>query len=332
MSHPARFWTRVDAERIRCDLCPHGCVLREGETGLCHVRGVRDGALRALGYGAVSSAGLDPIEKKPLYHFHPGSVIFSVGGWGCNFACRFCQNWSISQDLGDTARRVAPERLAAQAGHDGSIGLAYTYNEPWTGYEFMADCARAARERGLVNVLVTNGFVRSEPAAELLPLVDALNIDIKSMEDVFYRDQCRGRLQPVLDSAVQARAAGCHIEITNLLIPGLNAREAQVTALAEWILANLGADTPLHLSAYTPRYRATEPPTEATALERGHAAARRVGLHYVYTGNLPCRTGRDSVCPSCGATLVARDCLRADPTGLNGPTCAACGAAVPFVV
>jgi pyruvate formate lyase activating enzyme len=143
MNHPARFWTRLDAERIRCDLCPHGCVLREGGTGLCRVRGVRNGTLQALAYGAVSSAGLDPIEKKPLYHVHPGSLIFSVGGWGCNFACRFCQNWSISQALGDTTRRVDPERLAAQAGRDGSIGLAYTYNEPWIGYEFMADCARA---------------------------------------------------------------------------------------------------------------------------------------------------------------------------------------------
>jgi pyruvate formate lyase activating enzyme len=188
------------------------------------------------------------------------------------------------------------------------------------------------RARGLLNVLVTNGFVRPEPAAELLPLVDALNIDIKSLDDAFYRQQCRGRLQPVLDSAVQARAAGCHIEITTLLIPGLNARDDQIGTLAEWVVANLGADTPLHLSAYTPRYRATEPATQADTLERGHAVACRAGLRYVYTGNLPCRVGRDTLCPSCGAILVSRRGLRAAPTGLRGRACAACGAVAPFVV
>jgi pyruvate formate lyase activating enzyme len=327
----AKFWARKDDKHIRCELCPHGCVMAEGSTGLCRVRGVRDGELKALAYGAVSSAGLDAIEKKPLYHFHPGSLIFSVGGWGCNFACAFCQNWSISQEVGDTRLAVAPEALVERAGREDSIGIAYTYNEPWVGYEFVADCAKLARAAGLVNVLVTNGYVRPEPAAELLPWIDALNIDIKSMDDAFYRRECRGRLQPVLDSAVQARRAGCHVEITNLLIPGLNDESANVRRLAEWVREALGEQTPLHLSAYTPRYRATQPATDRETLERAYAVCREVGLPYVYMGNIRSREGQNTLCPGCGSVAITRAGYRTDASGLNGTACGSCGRNLPIV-
>ena len=268
----AGYWHAADEGRVQCELCPHGCVLAEDGTGLCKVRTVSGGKLNAAGYGLVSSVALDPIEKKPLYHFHPGSAIFSIGGWGCNFACPFCQNWTISQQAMLDSESMTPAGVVARAA--GSVGIAYTYNEPLVGIEFVMDCAESARGAGLVNVLVTNGYIEPGPAAELLPLVDALNVDIKSMDEAFYRSQCRARLGPVLDFAVQARAAGAHLEITNLVIPGLNDRPMLIEKLATWIGANLGSETPLHLSAYRPQYRMKNPSTTAASPSTSQQTSR----------------------------------------------------------
>jgi pyruvate formate lyase activating enzyme len=205
----AAYWRKLTDDMGQCVLCPHFCKIREGRAGLCRTRAFHEGRLTALGYGRISSQHVDPMEKKPLYHFHPGSSVFSVGGWGCNFACVFCQNASISQQGPERQGGAAttPAELVEQAVGSGCGAVAYTYNEPLVNIEFVLDCARLAREKGILNVLVTNGFVNPEPAADLLPLIDALNVDIKCIEDDFYTRQCRGALQPVLDFCVQAPAA-----------------------------------------------------------------------------------------------------------------------------
>lgn len=319
----ARFWHTTDTGAVQCDLCPHGCVLEDDQAGLCGVRQVRNGRLQAIAYGRVSSAHVDPMEKKPLYHFHPASAILSVGGWGCNLACLFCQNWSISQKVLLNASRHSPESMISRAIGSGSVGLAYTYNEPIVGFEFVDGCARRAKAKGLANVLVTNGYIQTEAAAELLQSVDALNIDIKSMDDAFYRKYCKGSLQPVLDFAVQAVDAGCHLEITNLVIPSLNDDEDRIEELALWIAENLGQDIALHLSAYRPEYKMTLPPTPTDFLERAHAICRE-HLSYVYVGNAMTRVGQNTECPHCGETLISRIGYSISVCGIEDGQCKNC--------
>lgn len=326
----AAYQSKLPGGKIRCDLCPHHCVLAEGGVGLCKVRGVRDGELAALCYGIVSSAALDPVEKKPLYHFHPGGMIFSIGGWGCNFACIFCQNWTISQQVETAGRVCQPGSMVREAIRSGSIGIAYTYNEPLVGFEFVRDCALQAKEAGLANVLVTNGYIARKPAAEILPLIDALNIDIKGMEDSFYREMCHARLEPVLDFSKQAVAAGCHVEITNLVIPGKNDTDTQFEALADWISKNLGRKTPLHLSAYRPEYQLTIGPTPGASLENGYRICS-LALDYVYVGNVRSDTGQNTFCPNCRALLVERHGYRTIIRGVKKGICAGCERPVDIV-
>lgn len=320
----AEFWHAGPDGVIQCELCPHHCRLKEGQDGLCKVRGVRNGTLWALGYGLISSAHVDPVEKKPLHHFHPGAPIFSIGGWGCNFGCVFCQNWTISQQADWEGRRYPPGDVIRQARQSGCHLIAYTYNEPLVGFEFVRDCSRLAREAGMKNVLVTNGSVDPAPAAELLPLTDAMNVDIKSMNEEFYRRQCRGALAPVLEFCRRAVAAGCHVEITNLIIPTLNDALEEVERLASWIRDELGVNVPLHLSAYHPDYRLRLPPTPADTLDRAFEVCRR-HLHYVYVGNLQMKGAQETHCPGCGALQISRDGYEVRVTGLTGGACAHCG-------
>lgn len=327
----ADFWKRRDDGRVECGLCPHHCVLREGQAGLCRVRLATAEGLLAAGYGQISSAHVDPIEKKPLYHFHPGAAIFSIGGWGCNFGCVFCQNWSISQEARLRGAPVPPERVVEEARSAGSRLVAYTYNEPLVGFEYVRDCSRLVRQAEGQNVLVTNGYVEEGPAAELLPLIDALNVDIKSIEDAFYRKQCRGTLEPVLRFCRQAVAAGCHVEITNLVIPTLNDAPGQVGRLAAWVAENLGVRTPLHLSAYHPDYRSGIEATPSDTLSRGRAEALR-HLTYVYMGNVRLAEGQDTTCPGCGQLLVERRGYTTRIRGLEGSACARCGRQADFVL
>jgi len=280
----ARYQNIIEEGRVQCGLCPHGCILQEGQTGICRVRSVRAGELCADGYGRISSENIDPIEKKPLYHFYPGSSIYSIGGWGCNFSCSFCQNWTISQQVMD-GRVLTPQQVVERASQSGGIGVAYTYNEPLISFEFIYDCAVAARNAGLKNVLVTNGYINRDSAAELLPVIDALNIDIKSMEDSFYIEQCGGHVQPVLDFAIQAVESGAHVEITNLIIPGLNDGGGQIEMLAKWVAEKLGRETPLHLSAYFPQYKLHNPATTKMKVMSAVDLARK-HLKNVYAGNV----------------------------------------------
>ena len=334
--HTAKYWESTAAGRARCRLCPHECLIAEGHAGRCGVRVLRGGVLRASGYGMLSGAHTDPMEKKPLYHFYPGAAVFSVGGWGCNLSCRFCQNWGISQQIGRSERVVPPAEVVAAAlgAQPGPApAIAYTYNEPLINFEFVQDCARAARAAGknMRNILVTNGLVNPAPAAELLPLIDALNIDIKSMDPEFYREYCGGPLDPVLDFAQAARAAGCHLEITNLVIPGLNDAAALFQKLAGWIRRHLGAATPLHLSAYHPAFKVDLPATPPETLERAAELCRRE-LHYVYLGNLGTPAGQDTLCPQCGALQIERRGYRVRRRGLKGAACAGCGRPADLVL
>ena len=270
-----------------CELCFHHCALDEGQTGLCRARACQDGKIVSLNYGKLTSLALDPIEKKPLRRFHPGSLILSVGSFGCNMRCPFCQNHEISMagDSGIPTVEVSPEQLAAQAAElvpHGNIGVAYTYNEPLIGYEYVRDCAALVHEQGMVNVLVTNGTVEEEPWRALLPLVDAANIDLKGFTPSWYR-RLGGDLETVKRSIVLA-AERCHVEVTTLLIPGENDSEEEIRELARW-LASISPEIPLHLSRFFPQYQMVDRlPTPVEQVYRLAEAARGY-LSYVYTGN-----------------------------------------------
>ena len=273
--------------RSRCELCFHRCELDEGQTGLCRARGRRNGKLVCLNYGKLTSLALDPIEKKPLRRFHPGSLILSAGSFGCNLRCPFCQNHEISMAEAGELQSVEmpPEQLAAKAAElvpQGNIGVAYTYNEPLTGYEYVRDCAALVRERGLVNVLVTNGTAEEAPWRELLPLIDAANIDLKGFTNPWYR-KLGGDLDTVKRSIALA-AERCHVEVTTLLVPGENDSVEEIRELARW-LSGVDPGIPLHLSRFFPRYRMTDRPP--TTVERVYRLAdeARAYLRFVYTGN-----------------------------------------------
>lgn len=270
-----------------CKLCFHHCALDEGQTGLCRARACQDGKIVSLNYGKLTSLALDPIEKKPLRRFHPGSLILSVGSFGCNLRCPFCQNHEISMagDSGIPTVEVSPEQLAAQAAElvpHGNIGVAYTYNEPLIGYEYVRDCAALVHEQGMVNVLVTNGTIEEAPWRAMLPLIDAANIDLKGFTSAWYR-RLGGDLEMVKRSIVLA-AERCHVEVTTLLVPGENDTAEEIRELAQW-LASISPEIPLHLSRFFPRYQMTDrPPTPVEQVYRLAEAAQEY-LSHVYTGN-----------------------------------------------
>ena len=331
--HEARWYEYEQAkDLVHCLLCPQHCHLAEGRIGVCRVRQRRGDGLYTLNYGRLTSLSLDPIEKKPLYHFHPGSRILSAGTLGCNLACGFCQNWQISQEdaPADTLSPQALVALAEQEKIRGNIGLAYTYSEPSVWFEYLMDTAPLAHDRELVNVMVTNGYLNQGPLDELLPHLDAVNMDLKGMRDEFYRSACHGRVAPVLAFAEAVRKAGVHLELTNLIIPGHNDSDEDLRALVDWV-AGLDPEIPLHLSRYFPQYRFTAPPTPAETLRRAYDTAREK-LQYVYVGNVSAEAGSDTVCPGCGTVLVAREGFRARPVALEEGKCRTCGRKAPFVV
>lgn len=326
----AQSYEKREDGRVACLLCPHGCTIKDGSFGVCNVRKNVGGTLQATTYSEVTSVCLDPIEKKPLYHFHPGTNILSIGTNGCSFACPFCQNWEISQSRCPTST-LTPEQLVPMAQKHDSIGVAYTYNEPLVWFEYLIDAMPKVREKQLKNVLVTNGYINPEPLERLLAYVDAMNIDIKSIEESFYKKLCKAKLQPVLDTCVRARKT-CHIEITNLVIPEENDREANFEVLGKWMADNLGDDTPLHLSAYYPRYRFKAPPTPVGTLQRAWEITSKY-LKYVYLGNVYTKEGRDSACSSCGAVLVERLGYSIRVAGLTfDGRCSKCHASNNFVM
>ena len=284
----------MSEEKRACSVCPHRCMLSEGQTGLCRARGMRGGEIAALNYGIVSSIALDPIEKKPLACYHPGSVILSVGSFGCNLRCPFCQNWEISMSDGheylrDADRFLPPERLAELADRlrgRGNIGVAFTYNEPLIGWEYVRDTAKLLRERGLKTVLVTNGCVNGEIAGQILPLTDALNIDLKCFRAETYEKLLGGELETVKRFIAMA-AESCHVELTTLIVPGVNDSEEEIRALTEWV-ASLpgGEDIPLHLTRFFPRYKMTDRRATDRQSVLHLVSAARERLRRVYAGNM----------------------------------------------
>lgn len=305
--------------------------MKSGRTGVCRVRRREGERLLTANYGRVTALALDPIEKKPLYHFHPGSVILSAGTFGCNLACGFCQNWHISQEEAP-AEFIPPARLVALAERErdaGNIGLAYTYSEPSVWWEYLMDVAPLARERGLANVLVTNGYLNHDPLLYLLPHLDAVNMDLKGPDD-FYRRICHGRLAPVQAFAEAVLGAGVHLELTNLLIPGYNDTGEELSALIDWV-AGLDPKIPLHFSRYFPQYRFTAPPTPLATMRRAYELAREK-LDFVYLGNVAESFGRDTFCPRCGRLLIVRKGFHAEVVGLSGERCGRCGEAIRIVL
>lgn len=323
----AAYWV-PEGNAARCGLCPHRCRIAEGKAGICGVRENRGGTLFATTYGKVAAVAVDPVEKKPLFHFHPGANILSIGSVGCNFRCEFCQNYHM------VLRRVPVEPVRIEdllrtARRERSVGIAYTYNEPFIQFEFVLECARAFREARMKNVLVTNGYVCPEPLAELLPFVDAMNIDLKSMDPVFYRKICGGDLDPVL-ATIRTAARATHVELTTLLYTGHNDSDEQIRSVVDFV-EGTDREIPLHISRYFPQHRATAPPTPPDRLDAAWRIARE-RLPYVYVGNLRLPGAEDTVCPGCHATVLRREGYRVDTRGLSGNRCAACGAPLRFVV
>jgi pyruvate formate lyase activating enzyme len=271
---------------------------------------------------------MDPIEKKPLYHFHPGSQILSVGSVGCNFSCGFCQNWSlVTSPVPRT--ECTPTDIEELVRKHSSIGVAYTYNEPFIWYEFLMDTGRLVKDAGFTNVLVTNGFINPEPLLEILPIIDAMNIDLKSMSDEFYRKYCTGRRDPVLDT-IRTAAQSCLVEVTNLIIPGHNDSDDDIHVLSDFI-AGIDPDIPLHLSRYFPHHTFSAPPTPEDTMMRAYSIARE-NLNYVYVGNMKTDHGQDSFCPRCESMLVARSGYTTKTIGITDNHCASCGADIHFVM
>jgi pyruvate formate lyase activating enzyme len=307
---PTRYWHALPDGRVQCDLCPRFCRLREGQRGLCFVRACRDGSVVLTSYGRSSGFCIDPIEKKPLYHFLPGTAVLSFGTAGCNLACKYCQNWNISKSravdtLSDAA---APERIARAAQDLGCRSVAFTYNDPVVFHEYAVDTADACRAVGVRAVAVTAGYVCAAPRAEFYDRMDAVNVDLKAFSEEFYRRVCGAHLQPVLETLQYLRAeTRVWLEVTNLVIPGRNDSEAEIEDMTRWVAQELGADTPLHFTAFHPDWLMRDvAPTPVATLVRARRIALRNGLRYVYTGNVDDVAGGSTFCPVCGETVIGR--------------------------
>jgi len=323
-----------DPAAVGCRLCAQHCTIRNGESGRCRARRNVDGELRSLVYGRPVSIHVDPIEKKPFFHFLPGRTAYSLGTVGCPLSCKFCQNWQISQARpGDfDAGYVTPLAVVEAAARRGSPIVAFTYNEPTVFAEYALDIAAAARPRGLRSVLVSCGFMDERPLADLCRALDAVKIDLKGFSEDFYRTVSGAALAPVLRSIVQVRKAGLHLELVNLVVPTLNDADASLKRLVNWVLTDLGADVPLHFTRFHPDYQLLNlPPTPVATLERARDMAMARGLRYVYVGNVPGHPGNHTYCPRCRARVITRQDFFVLDSSLKSGRCGACGAAIAGV-
>ncbi len=314
------YWHTLDDNRIQCDLCPRACIITNGNFGYCRARKVEDNKLIAWTYGRVSSMAMDPIEKKPLYHFYPGSKILSIGSIGCNLGCTFCQNWQISREARET-EFISPEKLLEIAQKSGSIGVAFTYNEPFIWFEYVMDCAKILRANNQKVVLVTNGYVLPKPLDELLTFIDAMNIDLKGITNKFYEKLCSGALETVKET-IKLSYSKTHIEITNLLITNENDSEEEITKLIDFV-ASLDTNIPLHFSRYFPNYKLEHPPTSEKILKEAYKLAKRK-LNYVYLGNIYITEASNTYCYKCANELISRSGYDAQVLGLEGSKCNKC--------
>jgi len=334
----ALLYHKLEDRRVRCDLCAHRCTIAPGHKGICQVRENRDGVLYTLVYGIPLTQAVDPVEKKPLFHFHPGSAAFSIATVGCNFRCSFCQNSDISQMPRDQGRIVghqaAPEEIVRAARQSGARSIAYTYTEPTIFFEYSYDIARLASAAGIASIYVTNGYMTAEmldlfqgvaqsvpgatidenrrgavsaPSGQHGPWLDAANVDLKAFRDETYKKVCGARLQPVLDALKRMKQLGVWVEVTTLVVPNMNDSEAELSDIAQFIAVDLGVETPWHISRFHPDYQmADRGPTPAATLRRAYDLGHQAGLRYVYVGNMPDARLEDTLCPNCGQTVIAR--------------------------
>ncbi len=322
----AAYYEKLENNRVQCKLCPHNCRVEDGSKGACSVRMNMGGKLFTLNYNRIAAIAMDPIEKKPLYHFYPGSKILSVGTVGCNLKCSFCQNFEISQENAQTQFITSEKLVDLAASEKGNIGIAYTYNEPSIWYEFVLETAKSAKKKGLKNVLVTNGFINEDPLNELLPYIDAVNIDVKGFTEKYYKDICKGLLEPV-KRTVEIAAKKCHVEITTLVVTNLNDDIEEIGRIASWI-SGIDRNIPLHLSRYFPNYKLSNAPTSENTLIKAKEESKKY-LNYVYVGNL---WGYDNstYCPNCKKTVIKRD-LTVSMDGIKNGRCKYCGREIPLV-
>ncbi len=329
-STKGKYFHQLEDGRVQCDLCPRFCKLREGQRGLCFVRACEQGEVRLTSYGRSSGFCIDPIEKKPLNHFLPGTPVLSFGTAGCNLACKFCQNWDISKsrEMDSLADQASPEALAKAAVESGARSIAFTYNDPVIFHEYAVDAAQAARAQGVNSVAVTAGYVCPEPRAAFFQHMDAANIDLKAFTERFYHKVCGGHLAPVLDTLMFLKhETSVWFEITTLLIPGENDSDAELESMTSWIAGNLGSDVPLHFSAFHPDYRMRDlPNTPPETLSRARNIAMSAGLQFVYTGNVHDPTGGSTYCPGCERPLIERDWYELGEWHLDSQSCCShCG-------
>jgi pyruvate formate lyase activating enzyme len=334
---PARYWHLLADGRVQCDVCPRYCRLHEGQRGLCFVRARQGGGMVLITHGRSSGFCIDPIEKKPLNHFLPGTPVLSFGTAGCNLTCKFCQNWDISKarSLDRIQDAASPEAIAEAAVETGCRSVAFTYNDPVVFLEYAVDVAQACRDRGIRTVAVSAGYISPEPRIELFRHMDAANIDLKGFTDDFYRKLCSGRLAPVLETLEYLkRETRVWLEITTLLIPGENDAPAEIEAESAWVMDRLGPEVPLHFTGFHPDWKLMDaPPTSPQTLRNARRIALAAGIHHVYTGNVHDPEGQTTRCHACNAVLIGRDRYEVTAWGLSGDgCCAGCGARCPGVL
>ena len=331
----AMFYEKIGNNRVHCNLCAQSCKIAQGKRGFCGVRENKEGELYTLIYGTVSSEAIDPIEKKPLYHFYPGSYVYSVGSIGCNFRCKHCQNWSISQASLEDAYTmdIMPEELIERALLSRSKSIAWTYNEPTIWHEYTSECAKLAKTAGLGTIYVTNGYITSEALRHIAPYLDAENIDIKAFSEKFYHDVASAKLAPVLEATALAKQLGIHVEITTLIIPEANDSLDELRQLSRWIYENLGPEIPLHFTRFHPQYQMQNLyPTPVKTMQEACKIATEEGLKYVYMGNVPGSDRNNTFCPNCGNLLIARGFFDIEKYNITPEkTCPKCGEHIPIV-
>jgi len=331
-SMEARYYHRLEKGGIECELCPRHCRVTDLERGFCGVRENRGDVYHTLVYGRPCAVNIDPIEKKPLFHFLPGTTAFSLATAGCNVDCKFCQNWDISQARPEQVDSydLPPESIVKLCRERQVPTVAYTYSEPTIFYEYMHDIAAQGRQEGIRSVMISGGYIEQKPLAELMPQLDAIKIDLKSIREEYYRDVVRGELQPVLDRLVQIKQAGVWLELVYLVVPTLNDSEEEFREVARWIKTYLGADTPLHFSRFFPKYLLKNlPPTPEATLDRAYQIARAEGLSFVYLGNVRRHRAESTYCPQCGEILIERRGYRILTNNLNGSRCRFCNREIP---
>jgi pyruvate formate lyase activating enzyme len=330
----AYLYKPLNEKKVKCNLCNHRCVIKNGSRGICGVRENQEGTLKTLVYGKLIANHIDPIEKKPLFHFMPGSLSYSIATVGCNFKCLFCQNANISQMPSDhngmiTGDLYTPEDVVDAAVKGNCKSIAYTYTEPTIYFEFAFDTAKIAHEKGIQNVFVTNGYMTSEALEMISPYLDAANVDLKAFNASFYKDVVKARLEPVKETLKLMKSLGVFVEVTTLLIPGLNDDKHELEMLAEFIVNSLGPETPWHVSAFYPTYRLTDrPPTSVESLVMAREIGIKAGLSYVYIGNVPSEDGENTFCYKCGNILIKRSGFYVEKNLIKNSRCPHCGALI----